>query len=368
MSFKVYGCCGKSKCTEKTENKFASSEIFFNVDSSGSIEDSIWGEIKEFLKRIINTLRIYENGIFIGITQFATDAILKIGLSNDLGTILAAVETMDRNLGYRSQGHLGLDLAREEFVNGETGNPKIIISISDGLWNGAPGVSFEVSNSLMYSSMSELIKLGIQHTYILADYIIPAKPYTYTYEPYYVQPYTDFNSITYIPKPYIADFDNIMPFISGLTLNRNSINGSAKVGIGGFSVNFAGKVTTAGQVLQYNLPEALIETTTLYPNLYPDSYDPNNLFYNGFIIPLKCSLFSASGYIQTAIPTPTTTDTITIHENGIKIATIKGDNFITPVHKKFILNSNLSPIEAGSLIEIKANCVIGRCQINLYFA
>jgi hypothetical protein len=133
-------------------------------------------------------------------------------------------------------------------------------------------------------------------------------------------------------------------------------------GIGGFSINFGGNVTTPGDVLQHNLPAALFGVTNLTNNTL-------NTLSNGFIIPYSCILVSASGYSSTA--SANAKATIHIDRNEVDTLNIINAGNFTNTGKKFLplLISRIQKIPPGSLIEIRINNgAIGNCQINLYFA
>ena len=215
MSFKLYGCGCSCKHSDVTlSNNFGIADIIFNVDSSNSILDSTWNQTKEFLKKIINTLPISENAIRIGIVQFATYAAIKSQLTGNVTSLLSLVENMERNLEGASNGYKGFDLALEVFNTSgryqyeafQFPFPKIIISISDGIWGNYP-------NTL--NSSSALKNADIQFTYILTystGLTGTGFPYrcSYTCQPYYIQENNTFTT----------DFDKITTFISGLTLMR----------------------------------------------------------------------------------------------------------------------------------------------------
>ena len=261
---------------------------------------------------------------------------------------------MSRIYGGNSNGHLALDLALTEFefvlnVNRNNFFPKIIINISDGAWTG--------SNLNNVKSINALINSEVNFTFIVQDNgssnelgIFPEK-LLYAYQPYYIVP----------GNTYETDFNKIMTFISGLTLMpiTNLLRYS---GIGGFSINFGGNVTTPGDVLQHNLPAALFGATNLTNNTL-------NTLSNGFIIPYSCILVSASGYSSTGSANANATIHIDGDEDSLNI--ISAGNF-TNTGKKILpilFSRSYMHIVAGSLIEIRINNgIIGNCQINLYFA
>lgn len=359
MSFTVVNCCHTNICDQHPKStglegiKFGSVDIILNVDSSSSISDSSWIACKNFIKNLINTLPISQNEIRIGIIQFATTAAVQSGLTINRSNLLCVVDNMSKIYGGNSNGHLGLDLALTEFqVNWDFNRnnffPKIIINISDGIWTGST-----LNND---TSINALINSEVNFTFIIKDNgalnqagNFPEK-LLYAYQPYYILP----------GNTYETDFNKIITFIAGLTLMpiTNLLRYS---GIGGFSINFGGNVTTPGNVLQYNLPAALFATTTLNNTL--------NTLSNGFIIPFSCILVSASGY--SSIGSANATATIHIDGDQDMFNIISTGNFTNTGKKKLSLlytRSNMNII-AGSLIEIKINNgAIGNCQINLYFA
>jgi hypothetical protein len=310
----------------------------------------LWAEYKLFLTRLFMTLPISENEIRIGIIQFATTASVVSSITFNVTNLLSTVSNMvNTNNGAKSNGHLGIDLALAEFANTDISRntffPKIIISLSDGLWTS--------NSSERNISITAAINIGVQLTFILkastwnSGGVYPPNS-SYTYQPYYIATNNTFET----------DFYKIVTFISVLSFLPIT-NVSRYFGIGGFSISFGGNVSLAGNVLQYNLPSTLFASTTLNTSL--------NTISNGFIIPYSCILFSASGYSSIA----SSTATATIHINGslTPLTTITAGNFTNIGYKTLTLTSNIRSILAGSLIEIRVNIApIGNCQINLHLA
>lgn len=229
MGFKVY--CTPRNCEHSNTNNlsrynFGEADIIFNIDSSNSMSESTWNQTKEFVKKIINTLPISENEIRIGIVQFATTGGIQSQLTHDVTNLLSVVENMTRQYSSGSKGHIGLDLALEvfntsgrhkfldEFGTQQTYGfpfPRIIISITDGLWN---------SNNEIYLSTAALKNANIQITYIITysetSSYVTLQENSYTCQPYFIKQNNTFET----------DFDKIITFISGLTLARQLLKPS----------------------------------------------------------------------------------------------------------------------------------------------
>jgi len=353
LNFKVYNDCDCKEVNEfsfLTENKFGQVDIIFLIDSSSSMNVLLWSEYKLFLTSLFMTLPISENQIRIGIIQFATTASVASSITFNVTNLLSTVSNMvNTNNGTRSHGHLGIDLALQEFANTTNSRtkffPKIIISLSDGVWNG--------NYSDQNISIVAAINKGVQLTFILKDSflgslgVFPVNS-LYTYQPYYIAENNTFETDFY----KIVTFISVLSFLPITNLSRYS-------GIGGFPISFGGNVSGIGNVLQYNLPSTLFASTTLNSSL--------NTISNGFIIPYSCILFSASGY--SSIASSTATATIHINGSATPLTTITAGNFTNIGYKTLSLRSSDKSILAGSLIEIKVNiAVIGNCQINLHIA
>ena len=356
VNFKVYNDCD-CDCKEEvdkssflTENKFGQVDIIFLIDSSSSMDALLWVEYKLFLTRLFMTLPISKNEIRIGIIQFATTASVLSSITFNVTNLLSTVSNMvNTNNGTRSYGHLGINLALAEFANTTNSRttffPKIIISLSDGAWNG--------NYSDINISTAAAINNGVQLTFILKDSFwgslgaMPIKS-LYTYQPYYIATNNTFETDFY----KIVTFISVLSFLPITNLSRYS-------GIGGFPISFGGNVSGTDNVLQYNLPSTLFASTTLNSSL--------NTISNGFIIPYSCILFSASGY--SSIASSTATATIHINGSSTPLTTIPEGNFTNTGYKTLTLKSNNRSILAGSLIEIRVNiAAIGNCQINLHIA
>ena len=275
----------------------------------------LWSEYKLFLTNLFMTLPISENHIRIGIIQFATNASIVSSITFNVTNLLSAVSNMvNTNNGTKSYGHLGIDLALQEFANSRTTFfPKIIISLSDGEWNG--------NYSDRNISTLAAINKGVQLTFILKDSFWASVGTTpvnslYTYQPYYIAENNTFETDFY----KIVTFISVLSFLPITNLSRYS-------GIGGFPISFGGNVSQIGNVLQYNLPSTLFASTTLNTSL--------NTISNGFIIPYSCILFSASGY--SSIPSSTATATIHINGSATPLTTITAGNFTNTGYKTFII-------------------------------
>ena len=216
MSFKLHSSCKRSESSCCSNSKspiynFVEADIIFNIDSSGSTSssDSAWYELKQFITNLIITLPVSENGIRIGITQFAVIAALKSPLTSNVSNLLSVVESMSREYGVGSFGCTGLKLALEEYnLNGRSLVPKIIISISDGSWGGT--ILFKTT------TFTELTNAKIDFTFILKDsdpFLVPPREW-YTYTPYNIK----------TGNTYVSDFNKIITYIYGLTLMREPLD------------------------------------------------------------------------------------------------------------------------------------------------
>jgi len=231
MSFKLYcsSCSCKHSDVTLSRYNFGEADIIFNIDSSSSMSDSTWNQTKEFVKKIINTLPISENEIRIGIVQFATTGGIQSQLTGNVTNLLSVVENMTRQYLGGSKGHIGLDFALEvfntsgrhqyvdELFPNQTFNfyfpfPRIIISITDGLWSS--------DLYLIYLSTEALKNANVQFTYIITynedsvNLILDKK--SYTSQPYFIKENNTFET----------DFNKIITFISGLTLARQLLKPS----------------------------------------------------------------------------------------------------------------------------------------------
>ena len=116
-------------------------DLMLVIDGSGSIFASDFNRIKDFSNGLADSFVISDAAARIGVVQFSGEGqgLLEIGLSGSSAAVHGAIDGMVQIEGYTDIQE-GLALGQGEIAaNGRPGVPHVIILLTDGQQEGAPG-------------------------------------------------------------------------------------------------------------------------------------------------------------------------------------------------------------------------------------
>lgn len=125
-----------SPAHEPKEDTREKLDVLLIVDGSGSVEPKNFNKMREFCKKVADSLRVSPNLVHMGIIQFATKARVEVGLTGDKNQVKMTAAKMS----YMQQGtdfNVALQTASSEFgQRGRDNVRKLIIFQTDGEYNG----------------------------------------------------------------------------------------------------------------------------------------------------------------------------------------------------------------------------------------
>ncbi len=116
-------------------------DLVLVIDGSGSIFASDFSKVKDFSNDLVSSFAVSDSAARIGVVQFSGEGQgrVEIGLSGNASAVHAAINNMAQIEGYTDIQE-GLALGQDEIAaNARPGVPRVIILLTDGQQEGAPG-------------------------------------------------------------------------------------------------------------------------------------------------------------------------------------------------------------------------------------
>src|SRR3990172_1847183 len=137
-------------------------DLVLVIDGSGSIFASDFTRMKDFSNDLVSSFAVSGTAARVGVVQFSGQGQgrIEIGLSGSAPAVHAAIDGMQQIEGYTDIQE-GLALGQGEIgANGRPGVPHVIILLTDGQQEGAPGdPAAEAENAR--AAGTEIFALGV---------------------------------------------------------------------------------------------------------------------------------------------------------------------------------------------------------------